>query len=173
MIKQKTTTIFLFNLVLVISLFYGCNTNNPPGQSTTSQTQTATAPETQQPDVMIAAPALDWKMPDPAAPYSIVTLWGNFNRGQAGILLSLPGGFKGPAHAHTADYRAVIVSGTWVHVVTETSAGKGIKLGPGSYYTQRANQLHEDECVSVEPCVFFRFTESDYKTYTPSDPTPR
>lgn len=122
---------------------------------------------------MVAAPDLNWTRPDPTAPYSLAKLWGDFNSGQAGVLLRLPGGFKGPVHAHTADYRAVIISGTWIHVVTETGEGKGVRLGPGSYYTQRANQMHQDECVSSEPCVFLRFTESDYKTYTPQDTIPK
>ena len=29
---------------------------------------------------MIAAPDLDWTMPDPSAAYSIVTLWGDYKR---------------------------------------------------------------------------------------------
>lgn len=82
----------------------------------------AQSAEAKRPDVIIAAPDLDWKRSDPSAPYSIVTLWGDFNKGQAGVLLSLPGGFKGGAHANTSDYRAVVISGSWVHVVTETGA---------------------------------------------------
>lgn len=71
------------------------------------------------------------------------------------------------------DYRAVVISGTWIHVVTETGEGAGKELAPGSYWTQRGDQKHSDECVSAEACVFFRFTEARFQTYTPTDPTRR
>ncbi len=124
-------------------------------------------------NVMLAAPGLDWSPPHPFGRHSIANLWGDYNSGQAGILLKLPGGFKSGVHAHTASYRAVVISGTWLHKVSDSGAGASVELTPGSYWTQPANQMHEDECVSPEGCVFFRFTEAKFRTYTPADPTPK
>lgn len=153
----KLLTVVALAAPLAVSAQPGPKTNTPAKQTVPK----ATAATSSTADAMIAAPDINWTRPDPSAPYSLAKLWGDFHKGQAGVLQRLPGGFKGPAHAHTSDYRAVVISGTWVHVVTKTGKGKGVKLGPGSYYTQRANELHADECVSAEPCVFFRFTESE------------
>lgn len=125
------------------------------------------------PNVVIAAPDLPWTPEDPVGHHRLATLWGDFNRGQAGVLLKLPGGFKSSVHAHTADYRAIVISGTWVHVVPESGEGEGIKLTLGSYWTQPRDQMHEDECVSPEGSVFFRFSEGKFQTYTPENTIPK
>lgn len=126
-----------------------------------------TAPDAGRPNVMVAASALDWIHELPADPHRLVKLSGDRSSGQAGILLKLPGNFDSGWHAHTADYRAIVISGTWVHVGQDPSEGAGKRLTPGSYWTRRRDEMHKDECVSAEGCVIFVFSDAKLETYFP------
>ena len=70
----------------------------------------------------------------------------------------LPPGFSAPLHAHAANLRIVIVSGTIVH----GPEGKPeVRLGPGSYLMLPANARHTTVCDKASACVFFN--EGDAK----------
>jgi hypothetical protein len=99
--------------------------------------------------------------------HRLANLWGDRGNGQAGVLLRTPGGFKSGIHAHTADYRALVIAGTWIHTVPETGEGNKVELRPGSYWTQRRDQMHTDECKAGAECIVFVFTEARYETYEP------
>ncbi|WP_206185409.1 DUF4437 domain-containing protein [Sphingosinicella sp. CPCC 101087] len=101
----------------------------------------------------------------PGQPQQLGPLWGNRAEGPAGTLLKVPGGFRAPIHAHTADYRAVVISGTWTHWVPETGEGMGLELRPGAYWTQKADQPHGDACMSESECVILLINEDPYETY--------
>ena len=100
-------------------------------------------------------------------PQQLGPLWGVRAEGPAGTLLKVPGGFRAPIHAHTADYRAVVISGRWTHWVPGSGEGQGSELRPGSYWTQRADQMHGDACVSDSECVILLINQDPYRTYLP------
>lgn len=106
-----------------------------------------------------------WKLEAPGADPRLAALWGRREAEQAGTLLNVPAGFKSGIHAHTADYRAIVVQGEWVHQVPSTGEGVGVQLLPGAYWTQMRDQWHLDECVSPTPCTIFLFNEAPYRTY--------
>jgi hypothetical protein len=57
-------------------------------------------------------------------------------------------------HAHTGDYHAVSLQGTWVHTVEgETTPAK--ELPPGSYVFQPGKQMHDDACKGKQECIVF------------------
>jgi hypothetical protein len=45
----------------------------------------------------------------PGQPQRLGALWGERATGPAGTLLKVPGKWRAPVHAHTADYRAVVI----------------------------------------------------------------
>ena len=115
----------------------------------------------------IPADKVPYAVEAPDQPQRLGFLWGDRAQGPAGTLLKVPGGWKAPIHAHTADYRGIVIEGHWRHWVPETGEGEGIELLPGSYWTQKADQMHADECVSDTECVILLINEEPYKTYLP------
>jgi hypothetical protein len=109
-----------------------------------------------------------WYRESPQLPVELAALWGDRSKGEAGTLLRTPPGFRSGPHSHTADYRAVVVLGTWQHWVPSTGEGRGVTLQPGAYWTQVRTQLHEDACVSQTPCVIFLFNKEPYITEFPA-----
>lgn len=106
-------------------------------------------------------PAADvkWEPYAPGAPLQVGALWGDRAKGEHGMFLKLPAGFEAGMHSHTADYHAVLVSGTWVHTVDgDTSAPK--ELAPGSYVLQPGKQNHNDVCKSKTECVIFIYQKA-------------
>jgi quercetin dioxygenase-like cupin family protein len=114
------------------------------------------------------AEKIPYAVETPGQPQRLGPLWGIRAKGPAGTLLKVPAGFRAPVHAHTADYRAVVIKGRWTHWVPETSEGKGIELLPGAYWTQKADQMHADACVSDTECVILLINEDPYITYLPN-----
>ncbi|MGH8196234.1 MAG: DUF4437 domain-containing protein [Woeseiaceae bacterium] len=76
----------------------------------------------------------------------------------------IPGGFAAPIHSHTADYRAVVIEGTWTHWFDENTKGEAVELRPGSYWTQPADKRHGDACVSETPCTILLINSDPYET---------
>jgi quercetin dioxygenase-like cupin family protein len=101
----------------------------------------------------------------PGQPQQLGPLWGVRSTGPAGTLLKVPAGFRAPIHAHTAGYRAVVIEGQWKHWVPETGEGEEVELLPGAYWTQKADQMHADACVSDTDCVILLINEDPYETY--------
>lgn len=106
--------------------------------------------------IVLSASEMKWAPQAPGLPIQIVTLWGNRNIGPFDELVKLPGGFDSGLHAHTGDYRGVLVAGTWIHV-DEGGAGADRELGPGSYVLQRGRGMHIDKCKAGADCVLFLF----------------
>lgn len=124
------------------------------------------APRAETPMVNRYLPAdkLPWYQESPDVPAKLAPLWGDRAKGEAGTLLNVPAGFKSGLHNHTADYWAVVVEGKWEHWVPSTGEGRGITLSQGAHWTQKADQWHEDACVSSTPCTIFLFNKKPYKT---------
>jgi hypothetical protein len=96
---------------------------------------------------------MKWEPMAPGVPLQIATLWGDRNKGESGVLLKMPGGFEAGMHAHTADYHAVLVSGTWIHV--DEGATEQKELMPGAYVMQPGKAMHNDICKAGADCILF------------------
>jgi hypothetical protein len=118
----------------------------------------------------IPADKLPWYREAPSLPVQLAPLWGDRAKGEAGTLLQTPGGFVSGPHSHTADYWAIVVRGRWKHWVASTGEGVGLTLAPGAFWTQKHTQVHEDACISKEPCVVFLFNKNPYLTEFPAAP---
>ncbi|MBI3860217.1 MAG: DUF4437 domain-containing protein [Thaumarchaeota archaeon] len=97
-----------------------------------------------------AAQELEWREMRPGSPLKIATLWGDRSTGEYAMLLKMPAGFVSPIHAHTGDYHAVSVTGTWRH---SFEGGEARELPPGSYVFQPGMGMHGDACVGPEDCI--------------------
>lgn len=121
--------------------------------------------------VRIPAGELHWEAYAPGVPLQIAALWGDRAKGgDYAMLLKLPAGFDSGMHAHTLDYRAIGVQGTWVHTQEgETSAPE---LGPGSFVMQPGKQFYSDACKGKQDCIVFihQHGKSDYIPAKPSAP---
>jgi len=78
--------------------------------------------------------------------------YGDLASGPHGTFIKMPAGYVSPAHIHTADYWAVVVSGVLVNKKPDAA---DVLLPPGSYYFQKGGERHVTKCTSKEGCVFF------------------
>jgi hypothetical protein len=78
--------------------------------------------------------------------------YGHLGQGPHGTFIKMPAGYVSPAHTHTEDYWAVVVSGV---MVNKKPDGPDVPLPTGSYYFQRGGESHVTKCTSAEGCVFF------------------
>jgi hypothetical protein len=115
----------------------------------------------------ITADRTPWYVEAPGVPVKLAKLWGDRTVGEAGTLLTAPAGFHAGLHSHTADYWAVVVQGTWQHLVPSTGEGKGLRLEPGAFWTQKRTEPHDDWCISKTPCVILLFNKDPYVTEFP------
>lgn len=109
----------------------------------------------------VAWPAGELKWIDVAgAPPGVqqVMLRRDLKTGAFAALQRLPPGFSAPLHAHAANLRIVIISGTIVH---GPEGEPEVRLGPGSYLMLPAKTRHTTVCDKASACVFFN--EGDAK----------
>jgi len=103
--------------------------------------------------VMMAPADEKWEPLTKESPLQKVALWGDRDKGpDYGMLLKLPAGTHAGMHAHTADYYAVNVQGTWVHTF---EGGQPKEIAPGGYVFQPGTQMHDDECKGTQDCILF------------------
>lgn len=102
--------------------------------------------------VTIPVDQLKWE-PNPGAPeVKMATVWGDVAKGPHGAFHKFPAGFSVPLHTHSADIRAVVISGT---MIEGTEDGKETKLPPGSYFYQPHGVKHVTKCDAGSECVIF------------------
>jgi quercetin dioxygenase-like cupin family protein len=103
--------------------------------------------------VVWPADGLEWKaLPDAPPGPMIAVISGDPGKGAYTGIEKFPAGFSAPLHTHVSDHKVVVISGTWIH----SEEGKPeVRLGPGSYLFQPANQKHTTACDSASECVFF------------------
>ena len=118
-------------------------------------------------DSSISDKKLPFALEAPDQPQQLAPLWGVRATGPAGTLLKVPAGFRAPVHAHTADYRGIVIKGHWKHWLTDSSEAKAQEMAPGSYWTQKAAEMHDDACVSDTECVVLLINVDPYETYLP------
>ena len=103
----------------------------------------------------IQTPAGDMKWESLGGAMQMAKLWGDRDKGpDYGMLLKFPGGADSGMHAHTGDYHAVSIQGTWVHTV-EGDTAPAKELPPGSYVFQPGKQMHDDHCKGKVDCIIF------------------
>jgi hypothetical protein len=78
--------------------------------------------------------------------------YGDLKQGPHGTFIKMPAGYVSPAHTHTEDYWAVVVSGV---MVNGKPGSPDVPLPAGSYFLQKSGELHVTKCTSKEGCVFF------------------
>ncbi|MEM1264129.1 MAG: DUF4437 domain-containing protein [Pseudomonadota bacterium] len=67
-------------------------------------------------------------------------LWGDIRVDTpSGVLLRFADGFSSPPHIHNITYRAVVIDG---HIHNDDPAAEKLWMGPGSYWTQPAGEVH-------------------------------
>jgi anti-sigma factor ChrR (cupin superfamily) len=114
----------------------------------------AGAAKAKQEPVRVPAGELHWEPYAPGVPLQVASLWGDRKKGgDYGMLLKFPAGFDSGMHAHTLDYRAVAVQGTWVH--TQEGEPGAPELAPGSFVMQPGKQFHSDACKGKQDCIVF------------------
>jgi hypothetical protein len=104
--------------------------------------------------VVVAIEDAQYKPLDPARPdgTAIAVLRGDPATGPSDMLMKIRK-TDGAVHAHTASYRALLISGEAMHYEKCTCEAAGV-LKPGSYWHQPGGALHGDACLSDE-CVIF------------------
>ncbi|TPL46983.1 MULTISPECIES: DUF4437 domain-containing protein [unclassified Mesorhizobium] len=118
-------------------------------------------------DSYLPASKIPYVSEAPDQPQRLGPLWGERAKGPAGTLLKVPGNWHAPVHAHTADYRAVVIQGLWAHWQMDGGEASKVELPPGSYWTQKANEMHADACLSETECVILLINTEPYETYLP------
>jgi beta-alanine degradation protein BauB len=78
--------------------------------------------------------------------------YGDLANGPHGTFIKMPAGYVSPAHTHSEDYWAVVISGV---LVNKKPDGPDVPLAAGSYYFQKGGEVHITKCLSSEGCVFF------------------
>jgi len=78
--------------------------------------------------------------------------YGDLASGPHGTFIKMPAGYVSPAHTHTEDYWAVVISGV---LVNKKPDGLDVPLAAGSYYFQKGGEAHITKCLSPDGCVFF------------------
>jgi hypothetical protein len=107
------------------------------------------------PSTVLPAAELKFDPYAPGVPLQVAKLWGDRTKGAYGMLLKLPAGFEAGFHAHTADYKAVLVSGTWIHPDEGKDLAGSKELTPGSYVMQPGKAFHNDKCKEGADCIIF------------------
>lgn len=190
MSKQKPASIFLFSIVLVISAFAGCSTNNPSGQSTLPQTPQATpaTSNTSSPlgqstlpqpmDQMLVRPVddlkfVEWRTPPVPDGKGIAVISGDPASGTNILLHRFRRENPSTLHWHSSPYQAVVIRGTVKHWAEGGSEETAPPLGPGSYWFQPAKQVHADACIDASgECVILLHTLGKLDS-TPAQPEKR
>ncbi len=103
--------------------------------------------------VLIPAGELKWAVPPNSPPgVQVAVLWGDPARGAFGALHKFVAGFAVPLHFHSAGYRGVVVSGTFLQTVEGESEKS---LTAGSYFSYTGKKKHVSKCAPGAECVVF------------------
>ena len=100
-----------------------------------------------------APPGAPAGAPSPAGGAQVANVVGDAMKGAYSAFAKIPAGQMHPLHTHTADTKAVVISGTFI-VTPEGGAEK--KLGPGSYFMVPGGMKHTSGCAAGAPCIVFQ-----------------
>ena len=91
---------------------------------------------------------LTWVKGGPGLHFAL--LWGDWNKGNYGMVVKIKAGHAAPKHSHTADYHGVTIQGKWVHTYGKRDHRT---LTPGSYAFQSGKENHGDRCEGSQDCL--------------------
>ena len=80
--------------------------------------------------------------------------FGDMATGPHGTFVRYPPGYVTLPHTHTEDYYAVVISGVVTNYQPEKNEDQ-TPLSAGSYWFQRAGEVHVTRCLSDDGCLFF------------------
>lgn len=83
----------------------------------------------------------------------VAGLWGDDATGPYGKLVKFPSGLVSPAHYHSNDYTAVVISGTLLDPTDRSDTAR--PLAAGAFYFLPAGTAYTVRCVSAEPCLIY------------------
>jgi quercetin dioxygenase-like cupin family protein len=101
---------------------------------------------------------------DPKTKITAANVWGDMGTGAHGSFFNFTPGFVSPVHTHTYDYYAVVIKGELENYEVGVTP---IKMGPGSYWYQRAKKAHTTACVSKAPCEIFIVQSANFDAQVP------
>jgi len=87
-------------------------------------------------------------------------LWGDIKRDTStGTLIEFVDGFSSPPHIHNITYRAVVISG---EVHNDDPSAEKMWMGPGSFWTQPAGEVHITAARGGRTTAFLEILEGPY-----------
>ena len=95
---------------------------------------------------------LKWESNPGAPEVKTATVWGDMNAGPHGAFHKFPAGFVAPLHTHSANMRAVVVTG--IMSLTDNSGNK-VMLPTGSYFFQPSSWQHVTKCEPGMDCMIY------------------
>lgn len=104
-------------------------------------------------DAIVNIDDVEWMPMAEGSPVEISFLWGDPATGPVGFLIRLPARFEEPIHKHSSNYHAVIIQGTHRHWTDGEDPAAAPLLGPGSYFSQVAEEFHGDANAGDEPVI--------------------
>ncbi len=91
---------------------------------------------------------LVWEKGGPGLYFALA--WGDWTKGDYGMIVKIEAGHAAPRHSHTSDYHGVTIQGNWVHTF---GANDDRTLAPGSYTFQSGKEDHGDRCEGPQDCL--------------------
>lgn len=76
--------------------------------------------------------------------------WGDWTKGDYGMIVKIEAGHAAPRHSHTSDYHGVTIQGNWVHTYGEDDHRT---LAAGGYAFQSGGEAHGDRCEGPQDCL--------------------
>ena len=147
--------------VCTVSLLMACGKKNlsetPPAEVEAPAPEAAAPapePEPEAPTSSATAAAdVPWAPVNPEQPEgpSWVILEGDPSKGAFTMMAKLGAGFETPLHKHPAGFTGVVISGEVRHGASKDAAKA---MGPGTMWTEPADEAHVTACVGEEDCVF-------------------
>jgi hypothetical protein len=104
-------------------------------------------------DVRIPMASLPWTKPmGPDGP-EMAYVSGDPKTGPFQMFLRMKANQAAGWHTHDADYTAVVMQGTWMHLVQGETTAQA--LPAGSFWSQVGKGNHDDRCGADGPCTVF------------------
>ncbi len=91
---------------------------------------------------------LVWVNGGPGLDFALV--WGDWTKGDYGMIVRIKAGHAAPIHSHTSDYHGVTIQGNWVHTFGENDERQ---LALGGYAFQSGKEDHGDRCEGPQDCL--------------------
>ena len=109
--------------------------------------------------VIWPAEDIKWVAAPDAPGVMYADLWGHMEKGAYAAFVKIPAAVKFPLHTHSADLKAVVVSGIFIYT---PEGGTEKKLGAGSYMFIPGGLKHTSAVAEGAPCILFQEGSSKF-----------